>query len=288
MANVEGQGNNLFREGDRVFATMDEKPCPLGCLYCFVEAPGYKPVGNVGNQEGVSTLKYEVEETDGVRILLPAHDIELFRVKDWYPKLLALTDLGLDTIVATKSSLKDKQVAQLVEVDKKLAEKGALLQIGVSIPRLDAESTRAIELYTQPPEKRIATAQRLYEAGIATNIAIRPTLPFVPDEEYEELIQRTAPFCDSYLTSPLYLTPKMTAYMDEHHPGYAVEIFSPSFMQGTPEIRTVNTDATSAKIAQMAARHSKPCFDSATPSIQLAHAQRNRADLSRAGYTSSR
>ena len=75
--------------------------------------------------------------------------------------------------------------------------------------------------------------------------------------------------------------------MDRHHPEYEVEIFSPSFMQGAPEIRTVNTDATSDKITQMAARRGKPCFNSATPSIQLAHAQRDRADLSRTGYTRS-
>ena len=184
----------LFREGNRVFATMDEEPCTLGCLYCFVETPGYKAVGNVGNQEGLSTLKYKVEETDGVRILLPAHDIELFRVKDWYAKLLALADLGLDTIVATKSSLKDKQITQLVEIDKKLAEKGALLQIGVSIPRLDADETRAIELYTQPPAKRIATAQRLFEAGIATNIAIRPTLPLYQMKNMKNLSKERPPF----------------------------------------------------------------------------------------------
>lgn len=268
--------SSLFREGSRIFGSMGDKPCPLGCIYCFVNSEGYEKTGRVDTEEAKRELTYEIEESEGVKTLLPAHDVELFLVPDWFPQLMELADYGLDIIIATKSSLTQRQVDQLVTVDNKLREKGALLQMAVTITRLDAEKAREIELFTPDPERRIATAKKLYEAGLATNIAIRPTLPFVPKGEYADLIKRTYEFSDSYLTSPLYLTPEMTTYMDRNYPGYQVEVFRPSFMRGQPPIRTVNTDRTSAMIAEIAAEYGKPCFNSATPSIQRAHALRGR------------
>jgi len=274
---LEGMKKSIVvQDGSKVYASMGNKPCNLGCIYCFVNAEGYPGAGRVDTQEGLQQLIFEIEKEENIKIILPSHDVELFLVKNWSEELMKLAEFGLFIVISTKLSLDRgvpprnwERIDQLKRIDARLkSNNNALLQIAVSITRLT--DWKEIEQFTSSPEERITTVQRLSEAGLAVNIAIRPTLPFVPREEFEELIARTAPYCESYLTSPLYLTPKMKSYMDKRYPGYEVELFRPAFMQGGTEIETVNTRKTMDMVKEIAAKYNRSCFTRSGPAIEHA------------------
>lgn len=277
----EGREESFVQDQTRLFTSMGKNLCPLGCIYCFVNAEGYIRPGRVDTAEAVQELS-RIEEDGDIKTIVPAHDVEIFLVEDWAAKLMQLADFGLHIVIATKLSLEKgmpptgkQRIDQLKAINTSLMEKGALLHLGVSITRLDEEKTREIEPYPSTPTQRIATVKALSEARLPVNIAIRPTLPFVPKEEFEELIARTAPYCESYLVSPLYLTPAMKVYLDREHPGYRVDLFKPSFMKGGI-VETVNTDKTISMIREIADRpeYNRLVFMTSAPAIKHALALR--------------
>jgi len=265
MSGKEIENGNLVHDGIRVLGSMGDKACPLGCIYCFVNAPGYQGPGKVDTPDGMQELAYNIEGGN-IKIIQPVCDMELFLVKNWPEKLMQLTTHGLSIDISTKLALEKNEIEHLKAVDQKLKEQGALLHVAVSLTRL--HDWKEIEQFTPSSEQRIVTAQKLSEAGIATSIALRPTLPFVSAGEFEELIQRTAPFVDSYLSGPLYLTPKMKQYMNTKHPDYQVEIFSPKWMKGKPKIEAVNTYNAVAVVKGIAAQYERPLFDSTTQVVE--------------------
>lgn len=271
MGKEQGEPENFVLDNTRVLASVGDKACSLGCIYCFVNAEGYQNSGRIDTQAGNQELSYEIEQGN-VQVLYPAHDIELFLIKDWDKKLMELTSFGIPINVATKSGLGAKHIEQLKTIDEALKEKGALLHMAVSLTRL--HDWKNIETRTPSPERRIATAKSLSEAGLAVTIALRPTLPFVPEKEFEELIARTAPYCESYSTGPLYLTPQMKQYMDEKQPGYQTELVKPSWIKGRPFIEAVNTDTTIALVKAIAQRWDRPVFNSSPKAVEHALALR--------------
>ena len=259
--------------GKRLARSMGENKCRLGCIYCFVDLPGYQKFDRVDSQEGIESLSYVIEKGN-IKVIQPACDVEIFLVRNWEEVLWDLADFGLPISFATKFALSQRSLEQLKFIDDKLKEKGAFLNIAVSLVRLN--NWREIEKFTPSPERRVQTARRLWEAGISVTIALRPTLPFVPLEEFEEIIQKTVPFCDNFITGPLYLTSTMKEYMDEKYPGYKVELVNPSWMKGRPEIEAVNTDGIIAWIREICARYSKPCFDHNIEAVEYSASLRRK------------
>src|SRR6266567_5138773 len=95
----------VVQNGSKVYASMGIKPCPLGCIYCFVDAKGYSGVGRVDTLKGLQQLSFEVEKEENLKIILPSHDVELFLVNNWAEKLMRLAEFGLFIIISSKLSL---------------------------------------------------------------------------------------------------------------------------------------------------------------------------------------
>lgn len=254
-------------EREKVYSTMGPA-CPLGCIYCFVDVPGYRNPSSLNPLHSQELLKFRDTIGDGApNGILPTHDVEIFLIKGWADKLLRLATLGKHMLFSTKLPLDrgaaprgDKRIAVLQEVDGLLKEGGTMLHPSVSIPRWDRTETIKIEPSLSSPQERADTAQMLFRAGLATSVSIRPTLPFVSEEEYAALIDTTAAYCDYYLTSPLYLTPAMKEYMEQEHPGYNAAEVEVGFMGGLA-VEAVNTSEAAALITTLAAKRRTPVFD---------------------------
>jgi DNA repair photolyase len=220
----------------RLLASMGNSKCPLGCIYCFVDSAEYKGLEKIDKDHNFEILKIAATSVD---IIQPACDIEIFLVPQVLEKLSELAELGKTISFATKFRLTKKTAIKLSSLNKQLSKQGAILQIAVSFSRL--ENWKEIELYAPSPAERLKTLKLLYENHIPTTVAIRPLLPFVPENELEELIDYTQQYCYGYISGPVYLTPALKTYMQQRKFEANIEVETVSWMKDNPNVETIRS-----------------------------------------------
>ncbi|WP_083967453.1 PA0069 family radical SAM protein [Methylosinus sp. R-45379] len=87
--------------------------------------------------------------------------------------------------IVTKSSL----VVRDIDILAPMARKG-LVKVAISLTTLDPALARAMEPRAASPERRLATIERLAEAGIPVAVLVAPIIPAVNDAEIETILTR--------------------------------------------------------------------------------------------------
>ena len=72
----------------RIFASVTNKKCPYGCIYCFVNSTQYKRGIDIKNKKKFSEL------IERCSIIQPACDSELLLEKNWFELLVELAQYG--------------------------------------------------------------------------------------------------------------------------------------------------------------------------------------------------
>ena len=193
--------------GNRLYASVTQKKCPFGCIYCFVDSKQYKRGIDIKTKQNDELIK-------GCNIIQPACDSELLLEPDWFELLYNLVDFGKSISFATKKYITYDESKRLKKIDDMLREKGEVLNVGITICKYN--NYKEIEPFAPDPQKRIEGLINLYEMGIKCNVIIRPIFPNNPIDDFYEIINRTKKYCYGYLLGPLYMNQRVKEYLNQY------------------------------------------------------------------------
>lgn len=184
----------------RLLLSLASEPCPFGCTYCFADFSQYSPGPTLEDVEADSRL------LDGVQVVYPACDGDLFVRRDAAEVLIRTAALRRSISVSTKARLRPSHITLLQRLNRELGELGQILKVGVSF----SNRSRAKEIEPRTPtyDRRLETLGRLQDAGIPTIAVIRPLLADIDDAEYEALLADVALLAPGVLMGDEYLDAK--------------------------------------------------------------------------------
>lgn len=133
----------------------------------------------------------------------------------WKEILLRLSTLNKNISFATKMAISDEDAEFLGNVNKLLSVNKKVLNIGVTIIKID--NYKELEPNAPTPIARIETLKKLYNVGIKTNVIMRPIFPNLTSSEIEYIIEKTYNYAVGYLVGPLYINDAVKLYLNNNN-----------------------------------------------------------------------
>lgn len=165
----------------RLPLTLDNRKCPFGCTYCFTRFSQYEPPLSLEELEAASHL------AQGIDVLYLACDVDLFAYRRWSEYLDRAVAFDRSISVATKAALSSADAARLGEIAAAMRSRGLVLKLAVSCST--ASRITELEPRTATFAQRIENLRLLREVGVTASLLLRPLLPDVADEEYEQIVE---------------------------------------------------------------------------------------------------
>ena len=171
--------------------------CEANCKYCFSKW------NNV--YSGQPTMISE-KIHDDISVVYPCCDGDILDDKKGLSELWKLVYNSQRIIVSmsTKCNIKQDVMNALVDINNYLVdnEKGFVkLSISLSTKTMIEE----VEGNTLPYARRFDLLRQMKELGFHTSVTIKPILPFVPNEEYFEILNDCRVVVDRVLIGGLYV-----------------------------------------------------------------------------------
>jgi DNA repair photolyase len=128
--------------------------------------------------------------------------------------------------IATKGTLIERDIDILSDMAAQ-----NLARVGITITTLDATLNRRMEPRVPSPARRLATIQRLAEAGVPVRVMVSPVIPGLTDPEIDAILSaardagaRAATW--AMLRLPHEVAPLWEAWMEEHYPDRKTRVMS--------------------------------------------------------------
>ncbi|WP_084539926.1 PA0069 family radical SAM protein [Azorhizobium doebereinerae] len=172
--------------------------CEHGCIYCFARPThAYQGLSAGLDFETKLFVKPDAPELLARELAQPRYQprtIAMGTNTDPYQPierryevtrriLEVLADFGHPVGIVTKSAL----VARDIDILGPMAARG-LAKVAISITTLDPNLARLMEPRAAAPHRRLATIQRLADAGIPTAVLTAPLIPALNDNEVERIL----------------------------------------------------------------------------------------------------
>ena len=209
------------------------KGCEHGCIYCFARpthayldlSPGVDFESQIYYKTGVTSL-LEKELNNPNYVCRP---IALGTNTDPYQpgeKDLRVTREILEFLASRKHPVSIVTKGVLLERDLDLLQKLAaerLVNVNVSITTLSRKLKNQLEPRTASPEARLRLVKRLSKKGIPVGVLVAPIIPFINDEEIEQIVGQAvdagAISCSGImLRLPLEVGPLFEEWLSLHYP----------------------------------------------------------------------
>jgi len=175
------------------------KPCSLGCVYCFAKFRNYSPQHPLP--------KFSDERVRWNHIAYPTCDSEFFSdpsAVSGLENLVAATEDPIFVSISVKLPISSKQARFLRELNERLdREKRGFIKCSVSLSV--KFQLRRYEPRTPSYARRLAALKILSHEGIPTSVNLKPILPSVSEAEYGEIVTDTAQYVKAYLIGGLYI-----------------------------------------------------------------------------------
>lgn len=213
--------------------------CEHGCIYCFAR-PSHAYLGLSPGLDFETRLVAKPNAPD----LLAAE----LRKRGYRPATLAigtntdpyqpverdrrimrgllevLRDFRHPVGIVTKGTLIERDIDILSEMAAM-----NLVRVGISVTTLDPRVARAMEPRVPAPARRLATIERLSEAGIPVRLMVSPVVPALTDHEIEAILARGAEAgarAASWimLRLPREVAPLFRDWLAEHFPDRAKRV----------------------------------------------------------------
>jgi hypothetical protein len=175
------------------------RSCQYGCVYCFAKFDQF-----AANHSLPSLSDDQVREDD---IIYPTCDGEFFSDRRAVSKVEDLVNSTRNSVrvsISVKSRITAKQAQFLHLMNGRLAAAGRGL-IKCSISLCTKHQVKKYEPRTPSYLHRLDALKSLADKQVPTSVNLKPILPCVPEEEYEEMIADTAPYTTVYLLGGLYI-----------------------------------------------------------------------------------
>lgn len=238
---------------NRLFATIKTKPCPFNCIYCFTKCENFKQ--NIFLDSLSVKELYDV--TDDFETIQPACDTEFLLHPKWKEILLRLSTLNKNISFATKMAISDEDAEFLGNVNKLLSVNKKVLNIGVTIIKID--NYKELEPNAPTPIARIETLKKLYNVGIKTNVIMRPIFPNLTSSEIEYIIEKTYNYAVGYLVGPLYINDAVKLYLNNNNFNFSLMKKNPDWNQ-YKELDVAYCHEIITCVAEIAAKFKKQVF----------------------------
>ena len=186
---------NKITTNDRLFGgdyTVDPyQNCEFGCLYC--DSSFDKTIYIKTNAREI--LQEELEKTKKGKIIVGSvHDPyqkaeEEFKITGDLLKILQ--QQGFSCHILTKSDLVIRDIDIISEIDNCL--------VTLSIISLKESISELYEKNVPSPQTRLQTIEKLTKLGIKTGLAIIPVLPYIVEDELEDIVKSSRNHKAEYL-----------------------------------------------------------------------------------------
>lgn len=215
--------------------------CEHGCIYCYARpshaylglSPGLDFETKLFAKANAAELLREELSRPGYRCEVisigantdPYQPIERkYRITRCILEVLAECDHPLG--IVTKSALVERDLDLLAPMAKK-----GLVHVFVSIGTLDHELMRRLEPRSSAPARRFEVLRALCDAGIPCGVLVAPIIPFLNDQDMEQVLERSAAQgarMAGYiiLRLPYELKDLFKDWLERHYPLKAARIMS--------------------------------------------------------------
>ena len=219
-------------------------PCHAGCKYCFAR---WEDI-----YDGQPSIENANLDNDSI-ILYPCCDGELFEQIDIINNIKALSYKAkkIYISVSTKRKLTVEEMNYLISLDRLLKEndKGFIkLSVSVSTKSKVAEIEPNAAVYSE----RLLIAEQLKDAHIQTSLNIKPILPFIPEEEYFEILDDFSPYTKHVMLGGLYVNPSSGFYKTYIHDKFICKKRKVCWLNNCPEWYYVEDESKTQKIMSFA------------------------------------
>ncbi len=215
--------------------------CEHGCIYCFAR-PSHAWLGHSPGLEFETCLHYKPDAAERLREALARPDyrcepIALGTNTDAYQPLerdLSITrqllevllECGHPVSLITKSALIERDLDLLGA----LAGQG-LVEVRISLTTLDRTLARRMEPRAAAPQRRLQVIERLAAAGVPVGALVAPVIPFLNDQEMEQILDaaRSAGAREAgyvMLRLPHEVDPLFDEWLAAHYPDRREHILS--------------------------------------------------------------
>lgn len=182
-----------------------KKYCTYSCPFCYVHSGFLK----YRNLEINDIKKWLTENVGKYDIIYISGDTDSFaepRTELGLKLLEELVGFNVDILFTTRYVFNENQLLKIKKINSQLNEKGKTLFGCVSVAQLSFE-------YLEPkpiksPLERIEQLRKFKELGLCSILAMRPFLPIVPKEEYEEIVNLSKGVFDILLGESWYADKK--------------------------------------------------------------------------------
>lgn len=215
--------------------------CEHGCIYCFAR-PTHSYLGLSPGLDFETRLFAKINAAELLRQELSApsyvpSSIALGVNTDAYQpceRKFKLTRQVLEVLHECKHPVGLITKSALIERDIDLLSAMAAEQLAVAaitITTLDHTISRTLEPRAASPTRRLETIRRLADAGIPVSVSVAPIIPFVTDQDLENIL--TAAFeagatCAGYtiLRLPWEVNPLFKQWLEVHFPDRAERVMN--------------------------------------------------------------
>ena len=215
--------------------------CEHGCIYCFAR-PTHSYLGLSPGLDFETRLFAKMNAAELLRRELAAPSyrpsaIALGVNTDAYQpceRKLGLTRQVLEVLqecnhpvgLITKSSLIERDIDVLADMARK-----RLAVAAITITTLDHQVARILEPRAASPKRRLEAIRRLAGAGIPVSVSVAPIIPFVTEQEMENILAaatEAGASCAGYtiLRLPWEVNPLFQQWLETHFPERAARVMN--------------------------------------------------------------
>lgn len=227
-----------------------KETCSANCAYCFAKWPNY-----------VKQPILDIQQIpDGGVILYPCCDSDICENETEWDHLWAIATRAakLYVSISTKRWIPDKLILQYQRLNQYLREqKKGFVKISISLTT--KYQIDQIEPGTDDYYRRKQLFEQLQELGFMSSLIFKPILPFVSEEEYQEIIT-DFPTCDFFLLGDLYVHTETEFYKRYIYNQYPEKLRKILWLNSCPSWRYVAQDDKIRKIAQFIVLQGKEAF----------------------------
>lgn len=228
--------------------------CNAGCKYCFTKWNG------IYAEQPLFGLEHTSEKE---AIIYPCCDGEFFEQSNYIEIAKNMME-NMERVyfsISTKSIVTEQMLEVISELNNLLcSENKGFVKFSISVS--NKSQIDEIEPGTLAYIKRLETAQQLVQAGIPSSLTLKPILPFVPDEEYFEIINDFSPIINRMLVGGLYVCPKTQFYSEYINGQHMTEKRQVQWLVGKPTWDYVGDMQKLSRIKEHAACLGIQTFDS--------------------------
>ena len=215
--------------------------CEHGCIYCYAR-PSHAWLDLSPGLDFETRLTYKVNAAELLDGQLRARGYQCKPITigantDPYQpveKRLGITRQVLEVLQRFRHPVSLITKGNLIERDIDILSAMAadgLASVAVSVTTLDRDLKRALEPRTPEGNARLATVQRLSEAGVPVSVLVAPVIPALNDSELETILRRArdaGALSAGYilLRLPLEIRDLFQEWLEEHYPLRAEHVMS--------------------------------------------------------------